>query len=121
MSFRIQAAVEFVEQGGERAVVCMPEGVVEALEGRGGLWLLGDWWDEKTPNPGKIKYSKCSICGVKKMKPSHPIMKNRMNKSNVGRVKKWLSPPPPHQTVRTDFPYTAFVWHCPIAGDGFIN
>ncbi len=38
-----------------------------------------------------------------------------------GRVKEWLSPPPPHQTVRTDFPYTAFVWHCPIAGDGFIN
>ncbi len=32
---KIQAAVEFVEQGGERAVVCRPEGVVEALEGRG--------------------------------------------------------------------------------------
>jgi len=31
---KIQAAVEFVEQGGERAVVCRPEGVVEALEGR---------------------------------------------------------------------------------------
>jgi carbamate kinase len=33
---KIQAAVEFVEQGGERAVVCRPEGVVEALEGKGG-------------------------------------------------------------------------------------
>jgi carbamate kinase len=28
----IQAAVEFVEQGGERAVVCRPEGVVEAQD-----------------------------------------------------------------------------------------
>lgn len=36
MGPKIQAAVEFVEQGGERAVVCRPEGVVEALEGRGG-------------------------------------------------------------------------------------
>jgi carbamate kinase len=35
MGPKIQAAVEFVEQGGERAVVCRPEGVVEALEGRG--------------------------------------------------------------------------------------
>ena len=35
MSFRIQAAVEFVEKGMKRAVVCRPEGVVEALEGRG--------------------------------------------------------------------------------------
>lgn len=26
-----------------------------------------DWWDEKTPIPGKIKYSKCSICGAKKI------------------------------------------------------
>ncbi|MCD4767662.1 MAG: hypothetical protein K8R34_14255, partial [Methanosarcinales archaeon] len=33
---KILAAVEFVEQGGERAVVCRPEGVVEALEGGGG-------------------------------------------------------------------------------------
>ena len=41
--------------------------------------------------------------------------------SSFGRVKEWLSPPLPHQTVRTDFPYMAFVWHCPIAGDGFIN
>ena len=32
---KIQAAVEFVEQGGERAVVSRPEGVVEALERRG--------------------------------------------------------------------------------------
>ena len=36
MGPKIQAAVEFVEQGGERAVVCRPESVVEALEGRGG-------------------------------------------------------------------------------------
>ena len=36
MGPKIQAAVEFVEQGGERAVVCRPEGVIEALEGRGG-------------------------------------------------------------------------------------
>ena len=36
MGPKIQAAVEFVEQGGKRAVVCRPEGVVEALEGRGG-------------------------------------------------------------------------------------
>lgn len=26
-----------------------------------------DWWDEKTPIPGTIKYSKCSICGAKKI------------------------------------------------------
>ena len=32
MSSKIQAAVEFVEQGGEWAVVCRPEGVVEALD-----------------------------------------------------------------------------------------
>ncbi|MBA1343105.1 MAG: Carbamate kinase [ANME-2 cluster archaeon] len=36
MGPKIQAAVEFVEQGGERAVVCKPEDVIEALEGRGG-------------------------------------------------------------------------------------
>ena len=40
MGPKIQAAVEFVEQGGERAVVCRPEGVVEALEGGAGLWLI---------------------------------------------------------------------------------
>ena len=34
MGPKIQAAVEFVEQGGKQAVVCRPEGVVEALEGR---------------------------------------------------------------------------------------
>lgn len=36
MGPKIEAAVEFVEQGGERAVVCRPEAVVEALEGRRG-------------------------------------------------------------------------------------
>ena len=36
MSPKIQVAVEFVEQGGERAVVCRPGGVVEALEGKRG-------------------------------------------------------------------------------------
>ena len=36
MGTKILAAVEFVEQGGKRAVVCRPEGVVEVLEGRGG-------------------------------------------------------------------------------------
>ena len=41
MSPRIQAAVEFVEQGGKRAVVCRPEGLVEALEGRGGTVVVG--------------------------------------------------------------------------------
>jgi len=40
MGLKIQAAVEFVEQGGERAVVCRPEGVVEALEGRGGTVVV---------------------------------------------------------------------------------
>ncbi|NOR47876.1 MAG: carbamate kinase, partial [Methanosarcinaceae archaeon] len=40
MGPKIQAAVEFVEQGGERAVVCRPEGVVEALEGRGGTVVV---------------------------------------------------------------------------------
>jgi carbamate kinase len=35
MGHKIQAAADFVEQGGELAVVCRPEGVVEALEGRG--------------------------------------------------------------------------------------
>ncbi len=37
---KIQAAVEFVEQSGELAVVCRPEGVVEALEGRGGTVVV---------------------------------------------------------------------------------
>jgi len=41
MGPKIQAAVEFVEQGGERAVVCRPEGVVEALEGKGGTVIVG--------------------------------------------------------------------------------
>jgi len=38
MGPKIQAAVELVKQGGERAVVRRPEAVVEALEGRGGQW-----------------------------------------------------------------------------------
>ena len=41
MGPKIQAAVEFLEQGEERAVVCRPEGVVEALEGRGGTVVVG--------------------------------------------------------------------------------
>ncbi len=36
MGPKIEAAVEFVERGGDRAVVCLPEVVVEALEGRAG-------------------------------------------------------------------------------------
>jgi len=40
MGPKILAAVEFVEQGGERAVVCRPEGVVEALDGRGGTVVV---------------------------------------------------------------------------------
>ena len=36
MGPKIEAAVEFVERGGERAVVCRPEMVVEALAGRAG-------------------------------------------------------------------------------------
>ena len=40
MGPKIQAAVEFVEQGGERAVVCRPEGVVEALDRRGGTVVV---------------------------------------------------------------------------------
>jgi carbamate kinase len=36
MGPKIEAAVEFVESGGERAVVCRPEYVVEALSGRAG-------------------------------------------------------------------------------------
>ena len=36
MGPKIEAAVEFVESGGDRAVVCRPESVVEALEGRAG-------------------------------------------------------------------------------------
>jgi len=39
MGPKIQAAVEFVEQGGEGAVVCRTEGVVKALMGGAGLWL----------------------------------------------------------------------------------
>jgi len=35
---KIQAAVKFMEQGGKRAVVCRPEGVVEALKGRDCGW-----------------------------------------------------------------------------------
>ena len=36
MGAKIEAAVEFLEHGGERAVVCRPEVVVEALDGRVG-------------------------------------------------------------------------------------
>jgi len=36
MGPKIEAAVEFVENGGERAIVCRPEFVVEALAGRAG-------------------------------------------------------------------------------------
>jgi carbamate kinase len=36
MGPKIEAAVEFVERGGDRAVVCRPEYVVEALAGRAG-------------------------------------------------------------------------------------
>ena len=36
MGPKIEAAVEFVENGGERAVVCRPDVVVEALAGRAG-------------------------------------------------------------------------------------
>lgn len=36
MGPKIQAAVEFIEHGGKRAIICRPEAVVEALEGRGG-------------------------------------------------------------------------------------
>jgi carbamate kinase len=36
MGPKIEAAVEFVESGGDRAVVCRPEFVVEALAGRAG-------------------------------------------------------------------------------------
>jgi carbamate kinase len=36
MGPKIEAAVEFVEHGGDKAVVCRPEFVVEALAGRAG-------------------------------------------------------------------------------------
>jgi carbamate kinase len=36
MGPKIEATVEFVERGGDRAVVCRPEVVVEALAGRAG-------------------------------------------------------------------------------------
>jgi carbamate kinase len=36
MGPKIEAAVEFVERGGERAIVCRPEYVVDALAGRAG-------------------------------------------------------------------------------------
>jgi carbamate kinase len=36
MGPKIEAAIEFVEHGGERAIVCRPEFVVEALAGRAG-------------------------------------------------------------------------------------
>ena len=52
MGPKIQAAVVFVEQGGERAIVCRPEGVVEALEGRGGIQILFPYflkWIRKIP------------------------------------------------------------------------
>ncbi len=39
MGPKIEAAVEFVENGGDRAVVCRPESVVEALEGRAGTMI----------------------------------------------------------------------------------
>ncbi|MBE0524366.1 MAG: carbamate kinase [Methanosarcinales archaeon] len=41
MGPKIQAAVEFVEQGGERAIVCRAGTVVEALEGRAGTVIGG--------------------------------------------------------------------------------
>ncbi|NOR47113.1 MAG: hypothetical protein GQ533_03575 [Methanosarcinaceae archaeon] len=37
-----------------------------------------DWWDEKTPIPGKIKYSKCSICGVKKNETIAPYYEKQI-------------------------------------------
>ncbi|HDS45692.1 MAG TPA: carbamate kinase [Methanomicrobia archaeon] len=36
MGPKIEAAIEFVERGGEQAIVCKPESVVEALAGRAG-------------------------------------------------------------------------------------
>jgi carbamate kinase len=39
MSPKIEAAVEFVENGGKRAVICRPESVVEALAGRAGTMI----------------------------------------------------------------------------------
>ena len=39
MGPKIEAAVEFVENGGKRAVVCRPEMVVEALAGRAGTMI----------------------------------------------------------------------------------
>jgi len=36
MEPKIEAAVEFVENGGKKAVICKPEDVVEAIEGRAG-------------------------------------------------------------------------------------
>ena len=41
MGPKIQAAVEFVEQGGERAIVCRASTVVEALEGKAGTVIEG--------------------------------------------------------------------------------
>ena len=40
MGPKIEAAVEFVERGGERAVVCRPEFVVEALAGGAGTVIV---------------------------------------------------------------------------------
>jgi hypothetical protein len=38
------------------------------------------------------------------------------------RVKRWLPPSPPQQTVHTDFQYTAFVWLIPFQEmDSFSN
>jgi carbamate kinase len=43
MGPKIEAAVEFVETGGDRAVVCRPEVVVEALAGRAGTVIECFW------------------------------------------------------------------------------
>jgi len=42
------------------------------------------------------------------------------NLAILGRVKEWFSPLSSHQTGHADFPHPAFVWHCPVSGDGFI-
>lgn len=39
MGPKIEAAIEFVERGGERAIVCRPESAVEALAGRAGTMV----------------------------------------------------------------------------------
>lgn len=77
MGTKILAAVEFVEQGGKRAVVCRTEGVVKALMGGRLIWVIciclflcvfwrtGCWWIFSGVS---ISYQSVKMCGRRQMR-----------------------------------------------------